>query len=965
MKKLVFLSFFAFSHLLISQTFESFNFSGLASANGWTVHSGTSGFINAVNTASNQGNSLAYTGLPASVGNRMALVAGNAEDINKGITGITGTGYYSFLLKVSDTLGLSNAANGDYFTGFGATTGTALTNLAARTSIKKAPGNNFWLGILNTSGGTVTTTFSPASYPVGTTLFVVLKLNNTTTPISASLYVNPTPGAPPPVATATNAQGTSTFANFASIYFRQAGTATSGTGNLQIDELRVGSTWASVTPAGIAPCQTTSSITQVHCGPLTINNQTYTSSGTYTQTLTNANSVGCDSIITLNVTIKNPTSSSITQSACNSFTLNNTTYNASGTYTQTINNSVGCDSVITLNLSIVTGVTYYMDMDSDGYGSLSMSQVGCTQPIGYVTNNSDCNDNNNAIHPGAIDIPGNGIDEDCNGTDAPLLPIQLGIYEFTAAAVCPVSANAVTAQPINALFSTFSTANTACSSTANVWNNSAWNTTSIIDTSEYNQFTLTADSCKDINLQKLIFLHKISASGGNASWHVRSSLNNFSTDISSGACSTTNKIDTINFNNQYNGLGSITFRFYITNMGSLGATFRLDNVSLYGNIVNSTPHTFYLDADSDGFGYSSSSIIACHPPLGYVNNSTDCNDANAVINPLTYWYQDLDNDNLGNTNVYFIGCIPPSNNYVLTNGDCNDNNNSIQGPVTYYLDGDLDGFGLAGTDTIMCMNPGVGYSNVNTDCNDTINTIYPGAPELCDGYDNDCNGINDDGLLMVQYWIDADHDNFGTGTPITSCSNPGIGYASIDGDCNDTINTIYPGAPELCDGFDNDCNGSNDDGLIYNSYWIDADNDTYGAGIAIVTCSNPGNGYVTQNGDCDDTNPSINPNAVEILNNGIDENCDGTDNYLNVNSINLIEFSIVPNPSNGIVNIELATTISNAMITITSLNGQVIETFTTSSASTSRDLSYLNDGMYLITVGTENGNTTKRIVVKK
>jgi hypothetical protein len=55
----------------------------------------------------------------------------------------------------------------------------------------------------------------------------------------------------------------------------------------------------------------------------------------------------------------------------------------------------------------------------------------------------------------------------------------------------------------------------------------------------------------------------------------------------------------------------------------------------------------------------------------------------------------------------------------------------------------------------------------------------------------------------------------------------------------------------------------------------------------------------------------------------------------------------------------------NATISIVALNGQVIETFTTSSASTSRDLFYLNDGMYLITVATENGNTTKRIVIKK
>jgi hypothetical protein len=84
-----------------------------------------------------------------------------------------------------------------------------------------------------------------------------------------------------------------------------------------------------------------------------------------------------------------------------------------------------------------------------------------------------------------------------------------------------------------------------------------------------------------------------------------------------------------------------------------------------------------------------------------------------------------------------------------------------------------------------------------------------------------------------------------------------------------------------------------------------------------------------------------------------------------IDGLNASGFSIIPNPSNGIITIEFPTTISNALISITSLNGQLIETFTTSSASTSRDLFYLNDGMYLITVATENGNTTKRIVVKK
>ncbi len=80
------------------------------------------------------------------------------------------------------------------------------------------------------------------------------------------------------------------------------------------------------------------------------NNVTYTASGTHTQTLTNA--AGCDSVATLNLTITQPTTSTLNELACQTFTLNNQTYTASGTYVQTLTNAAGCDSTLTLNLTI-------------------------------------------------------------------------------------------------------------------------------------------------------------------------------------------------------------------------------------------------------------------------------------------------------------------------------------------------------------------------------------------------------------------------------------------------------------------------------------------------------------------------------------------------------------------------------------------------------------------------------------
>ena len=82
------------------------------------------------------------------------------------------------------------------------------------------------------------------------------------------------------------------------------------------------------------------------------NNVTYTSSGVYTDTVTNA--VGCDSIITLNLTVNSSNKSSISNTACDSYTWpqNNVTYTSNGTYVDTTTNSAGCDSIVTLTLTI-------------------------------------------------------------------------------------------------------------------------------------------------------------------------------------------------------------------------------------------------------------------------------------------------------------------------------------------------------------------------------------------------------------------------------------------------------------------------------------------------------------------------------------------------------------------------------------------------------------------------------------
>ncbi|MBK9402334.1 MAG: T9SS type A sorting domain-containing protein [Bacteroidetes bacterium] len=172
---------------------------------------------------------------------------------------------------------------------------------------------------------------------------------------------------------------------------------------------------------------------------------------------------------------------------------------------------------------------------------------------------------------------------------------------------------------------------------------------------------------------------------------------------------------------------------------------------------------------------------------------------------------------------------------------------------TYYADADNDTYGNAGVSILSCeASAPAGYSADATDCDDTNPSINPGATELCNSIDDNCNGSTDEGF-------DVDNDGF------TSCG----------GDCNDNDPSVYPGATEVCNGVDDDCNLLVDDGLTFITYFADADSDTYGdASSTVSTCNGAPAGYVSDNTDCDDNNAAVNPAATEICN-LLDDDCDG------------------------------------------------------------------------------------------
>jgi len=1002
-----------------SQAWEPFNYLGAVNANGWTTHSGaTPGQLQTINTASNSGNSLAFANLEASVGNRVQLVAGNTEDVNKAVSNLSGSGYFSFLLNVPNTTGLHiNANAGDYFTGFGATTGNSVTSLGARVFIKAgATPNTFVLGLVNNSGGASATTWNPTEYPCGTTVFVVVKLVNSVSPVAASMWINPTPGTAEPIATITNSSGTNAIAALASVYLRQGGTAAAGTGSLEIDEMRAGSTWASVTPCASPTTYyqdldgdtfgdpNTATASCLPLPGLVLNNQDcndnnaainpntiwyadadgdgfgnasisqtvcvapqgYVSNNTdcddnnpaanaittwyldgdgdgyghLTTSVQNcgqplgyvSNNTDCnDAVAAINpaaVEVYNGIDDNCNNTVDEGFTpvnyyLDNDGDGVGGnTFVVGIsspgpnyvlitgdcndnnpamfpgNNEV-CDNLDNnCNASIDEGLiflTYFQDNDGDNFGNVAVTLSACSAPQGYVLDSTDCNDQNPAINPSAIDIPGNGIDENCNGIDAPLVAAQLGLYEFTQASGCPVLANTVTTQPANASFSVYSNQGGTCVAAANVFNNNTWNTGSNIDLNNYNEFTITPDSCFGLTLTKLSFTHKVSNVNTIPVWYLRSSLDNYSSNVAFDTI-TTNAIlnDTVQLGASFQNVGAVTFRFYITGISTPNATWRNDNVSVWGFVNAVQPQTYYADNDGDGYGDAGNTVVACSAPQGYTNNNTDCDDNNAQINPTTVWFIDADQDGYGDPNSFTTSCLNPPGT-VLNGDDCDDTN-----------------------------------------------------PQLA---------------LVDMYYVDADGDGYGDdATGVESCAQP-ANTVLVGGDCDDMNDQIYPGAVEICDGEDNNCDGNFDEGLPIILYYEDADNDGYGSEVTTETCDSLGVGYTLVPGDCDDQNDAVYPGATEVIDNGIDENCDGMDNYAGLAEGLTWGVTLAPNPSEGEVKIntnfggEFSIAISDISGKVIYQKNQVINGYVLNTRSWA-------PGTYFATISHNNQQIIARLMVK-
>ncbi|MBM4381246.1 MAG: putative metal-binding motif-containing protein, partial [Deltaproteobacteria bacterium] len=126
---------------------------------------------------------------------------------------------------------------------------------------------------------------------------------------------------------------------------------------------------------------------------------------------------------------------------------------------------------------------------------------------------------------------------------------------------------------------------------------------------------------------------------------------------------------------------------------------------------------------------------------------------------------------------------------------------------------------------------------LQTDCADADPAIHPGAPEVCNGADDNCNGQMDEGLEERPYYRDQDGDGYGSVQVGAGCALAAEGYSLQAGDCDDLNSARSPAAAEACNAVDDDCDGTVDDGLPVNTFYVDADGDGFGAaGPSVQDC---------------------------------------------------------------------------------------------------------------------------------
>jgi hypothetical protein len=527
---------------------------------------------------------------------------------------------------------------------------------------------------------------------------------------------------------------------------------------------------------------------------------------------------------------------------------------------------------------------WYRDADNDKYGNKKLTVVGCKKPDGYVGNSDDCNDKDPKVHPKAPEIC-NSKDDNCDGEiddNKKTWFIDKDHDGFGSKVEYPGKCDGKNTGIVDNSSDCDdgdSTVLPGMTEKCNGKDDNCDGETDEADASDVKTFFVDDDG--DDHGSKT---------------EVKSCFKQSNMALKSDDCDDENK-------NAYPG-----------------ATEKCNEIddNCDGETDEALRLSFYPDADGDGFGDSSAKAkLSCTLPKGHTADKSDCDDSDKEINTKATEvcdgvdndcngetdegvkidvYKDADGDGHGDKSKKSTACKAQAG-YAVLSDDCNDSEATVyagaketcndvdddcdgstdesdaSGTSTFFYDGDQDGFGDKSKSVTACAAP-PGFVKDATDCDDTRDQVNPKSDEICDGLDNDCDGKTDgpDSKNQKVFYKDADGDGYGaTDKPKPGCVAP-LGYSAKSGDCNDAEKGLNPGSIELCDGKDNDCDGSTDEGVT-TKFYKDSDSDGYGlTGDVVEACAAP-KGYTAKAGDCNDGNAKANPAASEICD-GVDNDCD-------------------------------------------------------------------------------------------